>query len=94
VMHDIGCYASENPLIDVGARMPVDLSDDDHDDRLPTMPDSSGVEAPRSRKRLTDTSPSWSAETGLLKSSTTQRSRFPYSPVAGNYRAGHYGKSV
>jgi site-specific recombinase XerC len=54
VMREIGCYAGENPLVDVGARVPDDPSDDDHDDRPPTMPDSSGVEAPRSRKRLTD----------------------------------------
>jgi hypothetical protein len=57
VMREVGCYLPENPLIDVTSRVLNDVEDDDVDgDRSapPRMPDISGVEAPRSRRRLTD----------------------------------------
>jgi hypothetical protein len=37
-MRETGCYAGENPLIDIGSRLPVDLDDDYHDDRPAIMP--------------------------------------------------------
>jgi integrase len=56
-MREVGCYTAENPLIDVTSRVLSDVVDDDFDgDRSepPRMPDISGVELPRSRRRLTD----------------------------------------
>jgi hypothetical protein len=52
VMREMGCYAGENPFVDVGARGPSDIDADA--ERPPAMPDVSGVEPPRTRKRLTD----------------------------------------
>jgi integrase len=49
VMREVGCYAGENPFVDVGARVPSDSDADAA--RPPLMPDVSGVEPPRSRKR-------------------------------------------
>jgi hypothetical protein len=51
-MREVGCYAGENPFVDVGARAPSDIDADAA--RPPAMPDVSGVEPPRTRKRLTD----------------------------------------
>jgi hypothetical protein len=52
VMREVGCYAGTNPFVDVGARVPSDIDADAA--RPPVMPDVSGVEPPRTRKRLTD----------------------------------------
>jgi len=57
VMREIGCYAAENPLLDASWRWLDEIADegDDTDDGRPLrMPDVSGVEAPRTRHRLTD----------------------------------------
>ena len=54
IMRQIGCYASENPLMDVTSRVWSVQEPDDDDGQAPTMPDVSGVESPRSHKRLTD----------------------------------------
>jgi site-specific recombinase XerC len=55
VMREAGAYAAENPLMDIAS---FGVSDDEHygapDDQWPTMPSVSGVETPRSHKRLTD----------------------------------------
>jgi integrase len=54
VMREIGCYAAENPLIEVGSRLSVEVDDRD-EDVPPVMPDISGVVEPhRSHRRLTD----------------------------------------
>jgi integrase len=53
VMREIGSYAGDNPLIDVGSRVPLGRDDRD-EEGPPSMPDTSGVEAPHARKRLTD----------------------------------------
>jgi integrase len=57
IMREIGCYAPENPLLDVSSRALTDTTNNDcdgGDDRPPRMPDISGVEVPRPRTRLTD----------------------------------------
>ena len=57
VMRQIGCYAPENPLLDLSSRALTDTPNNDcdgADDRPPRMPDISGVEVPRPRTRLTD----------------------------------------
>jgi hypothetical protein len=46
-------YAGDNPLIDVGSRLALDV-DARSEDGPPVMPDISGVMGPRLRKRLTD----------------------------------------
>jgi integrase len=55
-MREMGCYADEHPLVDVTVRVLAEIADASvaDDDRPPRMPDVSGVEAPRSRRRLTD----------------------------------------
>jgi integrase len=57
VMREVGCYAGVNPLVDLTLRarseVEADASGADVDD-LPRMPDISGVEPARSRRRLTD----------------------------------------
>jgi hypothetical protein len=57
-MREIGCYAAENPLTEVATRRSADDSDASESDepagRPPRMPDYSGIEDPRTRRRLTD----------------------------------------
>ena len=57
VMREVGGYTADNPLIDVTSRVFNDVDDDDlncESNDPPKMPDISGVEPTRSRKRLTD----------------------------------------
>jgi integrase len=55
IMREIRCYPAENPLIDVTSRILDDNDDRDADeDPSPRMPEISGVESPRLRRRLTD----------------------------------------
>jgi len=55
-MHQEGCYLADNPLLGVISRGMKDDADDDDagSQRPPRMPDISGVEPQRSRRRLTD----------------------------------------
>jgi len=57
VMREVGCYAAENPLVDVALRVSGDIEKGDFShtsDDPPRMPDVSGVEPMRSHRRLTD----------------------------------------
>jgi integrase len=57
VMHEVACYAGENPLVDMASRALAELEIDDpggKGDDPPRMPDISGVEPVHSRRRLTD----------------------------------------
>jgi len=56
IMREIGCYATENPLVDATARGQNDNEEDGAEggECPPRMPDISGVEPPRLRRRLTD----------------------------------------
>ena len=57
VMREVGCYAAENPLVDVALRVAGDIEEGDRGNTSndpPRMPDVSGVEPVRSHRRLTD----------------------------------------
>jgi hypothetical protein len=57
VTREVGCYTAENSLTDVTSRLLNDVEEDDLDGNNvdpPRMPDISGVEPRRSRRRLTD----------------------------------------
>jgi hypothetical protein len=95
VMREVGCYPTENPLVDLTSGVLEDVEDDacDRGDP-PRMPEISGVEPPRSHRRLTDNFCKLVGKNGCRGSSTIRIYRSRFCSADESYAAGAYAKSA